>query len=96
MPQNVHRASDLEPGQIYEDCAYHPCLCLGVEDDDVWGISLVDGSYPRSCSIQNCGVRRLTLAEAWQWRRSGPPDVELSGKHRWWDPGARDASRPTV
>ena len=37
----------LEVGDIYEDCAYHPVLCVSVdyEQDDVSGISLLDGTY---------------------------------------------------
>ena len=43
------------PGDIYEDVIYHPCLCVGVsvEEDELWGISLIDGSYPRNCSINS-------------------------------------------
>ncbi len=37
----------IKPGQIYEDCAYHPCLCIEATEHDVWGISLIDGSQPR-------------------------------------------------
>lgn len=47
-------------GDIYWDCAYHPVLCTESDGDDVAGISLVDGSQPRSCSIKHCGVQRLT------------------------------------
>lgn len=35
----------LRPGDIYESCGFHPVLCLGVDykQDDIWGISLIDG-----------------------------------------------------
>lgn len=46
----------IEVGQIYRDCSYHPVLCTEVYDDDVAGVSLIDGSSPRSCSIRHCGV----------------------------------------
>jgi hypothetical protein len=87
MPIEVHDITDLKPGDIYEDCAYHPCLCVfvNIEDDDIQGISLVDGTYPRSCSVKNCGVRKLTVEEAWRWRAAGPEDVEMNVKRRWWD-----------
>lgn len=86
MPIEGLKPGDLQPGDIYEDCAYHPCLCLGAEPNgfEIWGISLVDGSYPRSCDLQHCGVRKLTLEEAWRWKRHGPPDIELDPAHRWW------------
>lgn len=80
----------LVVGDIYEDCAYHPVLCISVdyENDDISGISLIDGSYPRSCSLRHCGVRKLTVEEAWQIRRKGPSDPEaretISSERRWW------------
>jgi hypothetical protein len=80
----------LKPGDLFEDCAYHPVLCLGVDykTDEVWGVSLIDGSYPRACSMLHCGVRRLTAKEAWQIKMKGPPDSEarqrIKPDHRWW------------
>lgn len=63
----------IQPGDIYEDCAYHPCLCTEVEDEgddiSVSGISLIDGSYPRPCSLNHCGVIKMTLEEAWHRKR---------------------------
>lgn len=53
------------PGDIYEDVFNHPCLCVGVESDFVWGISLVDGSYPRTTDLFMSGIRKLSVAEAW-------------------------------
>jgi hypothetical protein len=47
---------------IYEDCAFHPVLCTHVHDDDsISGISLIDGSGPRNCSLVHCGVELLTV-----------------------------------
>ncbi|MDX2087354.1 MAG: hypothetical protein SFX73_05870 [Kofleriaceae bacterium] len=55
-------------GDIYEDCAFHPVRCEGVEDEDgdvaVWGVSMIDGTRPRSCSLSHCGVIKLTEDEA--------------------------------
>ena len=84
MPAPVQSESDIRPGDFYEDCAYHPCLCIRVLDDEVSGVSLVDGSAPRCCSIRNCGLRRLTYDEAIDWRFYGPPDVVLEPGSRWW------------
>jgi len=50
-------------GDIYEDCAYHPVRCTEADAEGVAGVSLIDGSSPRSCSIKHCGVRKLTQAE---------------------------------
>ena len=74
----------IEPGDLYEDCAYHPCLCIAVDGAEITGISLIDGSWPRACDLEMCGVRKLTVAEAWQWKHSGPPDVEIPSEQRWW------------
>jgi hypothetical protein len=80
----------LSIGDIYEDCGCHPVLCIGIsyEEDTVWGVSLIDGSQPRSCSLRHCGVRKLTIEEAWKIKLEGPPDAECRAKireeNRWW------------
>ena len=61
-------------GDVYEDCAYHPVTCTEVDwiNDNVCGISLIDGSGPRSCSLYHCAPKRLNaeqtqkLVEAWK------------------------------
>lgn len=88
MPQPVTQLGDIVPGDLFEDCRYHPCLCYDVGDADggdqgLFGISLVDGSTWQ-CGLKGCGVRKLTPAEAWRWKSEGPADVELAPEHRWW------------
>ena len=65
--QQLEAELELSPGDLYEDSAYHPCLCVEVNysDDDIWGISLVDGSHPRACSLEHSGVRKINVHEAW-------------------------------
>jgi hypothetical protein len=61
---------DIGPGVIYEDCAFHPVLCTHVHDDDsVSGISLIDGSSPRTCSLYDCGIVPLTIDEVIEIRK---------------------------
>lgn len=84
MPTPVETEDDIKPGEIYEDTFYHPCLCMGIEHRAVWGISLIDGSFPRSADIGMSGVRKLTLEEAWHWKSHGPADVELEPNSIWW------------
>lgn len=62
----AHQTDRIEVGDIYEDCAYHPVLCTlaDYEGDELAGISLIDGSSPRSCSPTHCGPMRLTVGEA--------------------------------
>ena len=83
--------SEFHPGCIYEDCSYHPCVCIGVEDGAIWGVSLIDGSYPRTCDVGACGVRLLSPEEAWQIKTSGPADPEarsnIALEQRWWRGG---------
>jgi hypothetical protein len=80
----------LKPGDIYESCSYHPVLCLGVDykQDEIWGISLIDGTHPMSCSLVHCGVRKLTPKQAWAIKVNGPSEPEarerISQKKRWW------------
>ena len=79
---------NISPGEIYEDCAFHPCLCVGAGDGEVWGISLIDGSQPRSCDLRMFGVRILTPEEAWDIKCHGPSDADVRAEYpedrRWW------------
>ncbi len=87
MPVEVNQPGELRPGDLFEDCRYHPCLCTegGSADDPggVYGISLVDGT-PCGCSIAHCGLRRLTVGEVVHWRDHGPRDVKIPPEDRWW------------
>jgi hypothetical protein len=60
---DVAMDSGITVGGLYEDCTYHPCLCTLADGDSVEGISLIDGSSPRSCSLTHCGPTALTLTE---------------------------------
>ena len=53
--------AEIRPGDIYEDCAFHPVLCTIVDGDEVQGISLIDASVPRACSVGHCGVIKLSI-----------------------------------
>ena len=83
MPLHID-AADIKPGDIYEDPFCHPCLCVKLENGEVIGISLVDGTYPRTPDIGISDVRSLTLQEAWHWRRFGPKGTVVPVEHRWW------------
>ena len=78
----------ISPGEIYEDCSYHPCICMGVDSGFVRGVSLIDGSQPRQCDLRMCGVRLLSPAEAWEIKQHGPSDPEgrasIPLQQRWW------------
>jgi len=71
----------LKPGDLYEDCAFHPCRCTSVEDEgeSILGVSLLDGTGPRGCSWFHCGVVVLTQEEADKlldvWRTEGERGV---------------------
>lgn len=88
MPTPLDDADELHAGDFYEDCAYHPCLCIRTDMGMVEGISLVDGSFPRQCGVPQCGVRKLTFEEAIDWRFFGPPDVppeiEMTEAQKYW------------
>lgn len=65
-------------GDIYEDCSYHPVLLTEIESYDhtdeqtLMGISLIDGSGPRSCSTRHCGPRKLSMEEAVELKKNWP------------------------
>lgn len=88
MPTPIENEGDIQPGEYYEDCAYHPCLCIAVSKGMVDGISLVDGSFPRNCGIPQCDLRRLTVTEAITWRLHGPqetpPEFASTFSKPWW------------
>lgn len=67
----------IEVGSFYEDCAYHPCLCISCDEelDEVLGISLIDGSTPRSCSLSHCGIKKISLEEVLHLKFYGPKDA---------------------
>jgi hypothetical protein len=64
MYKLVVTESDIKIGDVYEDCNYKPCLCVEIEDGDVFGISLIDGSYPHQCSIEHCAIRTMSIEDA--------------------------------
>ena len=78
----------IEPGDFYEDCRYHPVLCVSADYaadvDDLRGISLVDGGIG-SCSPRHCGPVKLTPAQAIErrvdWARFASVEIpRLSAK----------------
>jgi hypothetical protein len=84
MPTPTANDSDIRAAEIYEDAFFHPCLCLGVVDGQAWGISLIDGAYPRHADLRVSGTSKLTLEEAWEWRMRGPRDIVMDPHNRWW------------
>jgi hypothetical protein len=91
----------FKPGDYYEDCSFHPCLCTEVDGEGgIRGISLIDGSSPRGCDIEHCGVRKLTLEEVVLWKARGPQNLDqpwtpLPDKQWWW-PRPIEGISPTV
>jgi hypothetical protein len=71
MPIPVSTPGELVPGDVFEDCRYHPCFCIEASSpadrEGVVGISLVDGT-PCNCSIVHCGLRKLSFEEAVHWK----------------------------
>ena len=68
MPNLFSDQNLVRPGVIYEDGFWHPCLCLGVDEGVAWGVSLIDGSYPRSTDVLLGGIRELNLEEVMNWK----------------------------
>ncbi|NNH73031.1 hypothetical protein HLB23_24750 [Nocardia uniformis] len=78
---------DIRPGDIYEDCSFHPVLCTYVDGDELGGISLIDATEPRACSLGHCGVIKLSIDDviaaradwpAYSVRRKAEFDAEAS------------------
>ena len=88
MPKHIKSEKEIRVGDFYEDCAFHPCLCISIgaeehDPDGLEGISLVNGNV-KSCSARHCGLRLLTFEEAIQWKLHGPADEKLKPNERWW------------
>jgi hypothetical protein len=62
----------IRPGDVYEDCAFHPVFCLFNDGDQIHGVSLVDGSAPRACSIGHCAVVKLSVDDVIEARADWP------------------------
>ena len=69
----------VNPGEFYEDCRYHPMLCVeaNYEDDELVGISLITGDVG-SCSPTHCGVIELTVEQAIERRLGWNKFIEQS------------------
>jgi hypothetical protein len=80
----------INPGDYYEDVFFHPCLCTSADGESVSGISLIDGSTPRTCDLKLSGVRRLTLDQVVMWKQAGPQDLDKAWvplpDYQWWWP----------
>jgi hypothetical protein len=88
MPEFISDPDSIKPGDVYEDSAFHPCLCMGVDIDDgfIWGVSLIDGSHPRDADIYMGGIRKLTIQEAWRWKNLGPAAIAAEYNAQFPDP----------
>jgi hypothetical protein len=87
MPKRIQSEKEIKVGDFYEDCAFHPCLCIEVGADNtaagIEGISLVNGGI-KSCNARHCGLRLLSAEEAIHWKLHGPVDQKIEPKDRWW------------
>jgi hypothetical protein len=77
LPKNFYeywRLPRFKVGDIYLDCGWHPVFCTAVErmpfhwlgpwDKDISGISLLDGSSPRGCSLIHCAPVKIPYKAA--------------------------------
>jgi hypothetical protein len=97
---DIKKRLNLKPGDIYESCSCHPVLCLGIDyrQDQIWGISLIDGSTHHRCSLVLCGVKKLTPKMAWKIKMCGPsdPDVRklIPPERHWWNSNTEALAKP--
>jgi len=68
----------LKMGVLYEDCRFHPMVCIGVNwrTGSLLGISLIDGSVS-NCDVDHCGVTLLTPFQAMRNRLYGLPKKQV-------------------
>jgi hypothetical protein len=67
----------IHTGEFYEDCRYHPMLCVEADydNDELVGISPITGDIG-SCSPTHCGVEELTVSQAIERRLNWTEFVE--------------------
>jgi hypothetical protein len=68
----IDEPGDINPGDIYEDCAFHPVLCTRNDGGVLMGISLIDATTPRTCDLKHCGVIRLSIDDVIAARADWP------------------------
>lgn len=61
----------ISRGDYYEDCGYHPRICIYASNTDIQGVSLVDGTIS-DCSIRYCRPKKITQEAAIRIRTFGP------------------------
>lgn len=86
MADRINSAGKINVGDYFESCSFHPCLCIEVDESgrNIEGISLIDG-HIQNCSAVHCGIRKLTIDEAIEWKKSGPQEIEdQEVDNQWW------------
>lgn len=83
----------IRPGDIYEDCNYHPVICIENDRGDLLGISMIDGSGPRGCSMFHCGVVKLSIKKATEIKQNWS-DEYVDRMHSYWQGGTNGS--PTM
>lgn len=68
----IDEPGDINPGDIYEDCAFHPVLCTHNDRGVLMGISLIDATTPRTCDLKHCGVIKLSIDDVIAARTDWP------------------------
>jgi hypothetical protein len=72
MTMTKDQPGEIRPGDIYEDCSFHPVLCTFNDGDQIQGISLIDATMPRACSIGYCAVIKLCIDDVIAARADWP------------------------
>lgn len=67
-------SKSIRPGDIYENCNYHPMACVENNYGELTGVSLIDGRVG-CCSMFHCGPFKMSLDDgikiAREWPNSG-------------------------
>ncbi|MCE2570942.1 hypothetical protein [Motilimonas eburnea] len=86
MAERINSEGIIKVGDYFESCCFHPCLCIEVDEygSNIEGISLIDG-HIQNCSAVHCGIRKLTIDEAIEWKKRGPQEIEgQQVENPWW------------
>jgi len=75
---------NISPGDFFEDTDLHPVVCLDSSGEDLFSVSLVDGSCRKHKSKDAIGLLKLSIADAIAWKFSGPGSKKDLISKPWW------------
>jgi hypothetical protein len=75
---------NIKPGDLFEDEDLHPVVCLDSSGENLFSVSLIDGTCREHKSKDTARLLRLSVADAIAWKFSGPGSKKELISKPWW------------